>query len=93
MKTAPTPTLLYIRQSVTRDKSESIPMQVERCTEAAAHLGAVIVDTLIEPPSTSGYKNRGRSRPKQVERVAVEVVHLDDPPSTGDLRLGHHLCR
>jgi len=58
------PTLLYIRQSVTRDKSESIPMQVERCTEAAAHLGAVIVDTLVEPPSTSGYKNRGRTRPR-----------------------------
>lgn len=67
MKNAPTPTLLYIRQSVTRDRSESIPMQVERCTEAAAHLGAVIVDTLIEPPSTSGYKNRGRSRPKFLE--------------------------
>lgn len=60
----PIPTLLYIRQSVTRDKSESIPMQVERCSEAAEHLGAVIVDTLIEPPSTSGYKDRGRSRPK-----------------------------
>ena len=26
---APVPTLLYIRQSVTRDKSESIPMQIE----------------------------------------------------------------
>ncbi len=58
------PTLLYIRQSVTRDRSESIPTQVERCTEAAAHLGAVIVDTLVEPPSTSGYKDRGRGRPR-----------------------------
>jgi DNA invertase Pin-like site-specific DNA recombinase len=56
--------LLYIRQSVTRDKSESIQMQVERCSEAAERLGAVIVDTLIEPPSTSGYKDRGRGRPK-----------------------------
>ncbi len=62
MTVEPIPTLLYIRQSVTREKSESIPMQIERCTEAAAHLGAVIVDTLVEPPSTSGYKNRGRSR-------------------------------
>ncbi len=39
-------------------------MQIERCTEAAAHLGAEIVDVLVEPPSTSGYKNRGRSRPQ-----------------------------
>jgi site-specific DNA recombinase len=58
------PTLLYIRQSVTRDRSESIPTQVERCTEAAGHFGALIVDTLIEPPSTSGYKDRGRGRPR-----------------------------
>ncbi len=58
------PTLLYIRQSVTRDRSESIPTQVERCTEAAGHFGAVIVETLVEPPSTSGYKDRGRGRPR-----------------------------
>lgn len=73
MSTKPIRTLLYIRQSVTRDKSESIPMQVERCSEAAERLGAVIVDTLIEPPSTSGYKDRGRSRPKfldLLERIA-----------------------
>lgn len=64
MAAEPIPTLLYIRQSVTRDRSESIPMQVERCTEAAGRLGAVIVDTLVEPPSTSGYKDRGRGRPR-----------------------------
>ncbi|MBW3548635.1 MAG: recombinase family protein, partial [Actinobacteria bacterium] len=49
---------------MTRDRSESIPTQVERCTEAAGHFGAVILDTLVEPPSTSGYKNRGRGRPR-----------------------------
>jgi DNA invertase Pin-like site-specific DNA recombinase len=64
MSPEPIPTLLYIRQSVTRDRSESIPTQVERCTEAADRFEAVIVDTLIEPPSTSGYKDRGRGRPR-----------------------------
>lgn len=49
---------------MTRDRSESIPTQIERCTEAAARFGAVIVDTLVEPPSTSGYKDRGRGRPR-----------------------------
>ncbi|MBV8984202.1 MAG: recombinase family protein, partial [Acidimicrobiia bacterium] len=58
------PTILYVRQSITRDRSESIPTQIERCTSAAAALGAEIVDTLVEPPSTSGYKDRGRRRPK-----------------------------
>jgi site-specific DNA recombinase len=64
MAVEPIPTLLYIRQSVTRDRSESIPTQVERCTEAAGRFGAVILDTMVEPPSTSGYKDRGRSRPR-----------------------------
>lgn len=64
MVSEPIPTLLYIRQSVTRERSESIPTQIERCTEAAGHFGAVIVDTLVEPPSTSGYKDRGRGRPR-----------------------------
>lgn len=41
------------------DKSESIPLQIERCTETAKALGAEIVETLVEPPSTSGFKDRG----------------------------------
>lgn len=67
------PTILYVRQSVTADGSESIPMQIDVCTEAASRFGAEIIDTLVEPPSTSGYKNRGRGRPKfrdLVERIA-----------------------
>jgi site-specific DNA recombinase len=58
------PTILYIRQSVTRETSESIATQIELCTEAAPRLGAEIIETLVEPPSTSGYRNRGRDRPK-----------------------------
>jgi DNA invertase Pin-like site-specific DNA recombinase len=67
MRAESIPALLYIRQSVTRDRSESIPTQVERCTEAAARFEVVIVDTLVEPPSTSGYKDRGRGRPRFVD--------------------------
>ena len=66
-----TPTVLYIRQSVTRDKSESIPLQIERCTDAARHLGAEIVETLVEPPSTSGFKDRGRGRPRFLDLLEL----------------------
>jgi DNA invertase Pin-like site-specific DNA recombinase len=66
-----TPTVLYIRQSLTRDKSESIPLQIERCTEAAQHLGAEIVETLVEPPSTSGFKDRGRGRPRFLDLLEL----------------------
>jgi DNA invertase Pin-like site-specific DNA recombinase len=65
----PIPTVLYIRQSVTRDKSESIAMQVDVCTEAAPRYGADIVEVLVEPPSTSGYKNRGRDRKKFLDAL------------------------
>src|SRR6266511_2363427 len=61
------PTLLYVRQSLTRAGSESIATQIEVCTDAAPRLGARIVDVLEEPPSTSAYKDRGRSRPKFLE--------------------------
>ena len=71
MTAALTPTVLYIRQSLTRDKSESIPIQIERCTEVAKALGAEIVETLVEPPSTSGFKNRGRSRPRFLDLLEL----------------------
>ncbi len=65
------PTVLYIRQSLTRDRSESIPLQIERCTEAAKALGAEIVETLVEPPSTSGFKDRGRTRPRFLDLLEL----------------------
>ncbi len=75
--TNPVPTLLYIRQSLTREGSESIPTQIDVCTDAAPRLGAVIVDTLVERPSTSGYKDRGRSRPKfkAFEKAGCDIGH------------------
>lgn len=56
--------VIYARQSVTRDGSESLTSQVEQCERAAERLGLEVVTTLVEPPSTSGYRDRGRRRPR-----------------------------
>jgi DNA invertase Pin-like site-specific DNA recombinase len=58
----PTRAAIYARQSKTGEGSESLELQVERCREAAARHGLQVVAELVEPPSTSGYKNRGRDR-------------------------------
>lgn len=55
---------VYARQSITREGSVSLDVQVEACREAAKRLKVDVVVELIEAPSTSGYRNRGRSRPK-----------------------------
>ena len=46
------------------DGSESIDNQIETCRIAAERMGVKVVSVLAEPPSTSGYKNRGKSRAK-----------------------------
>lgn len=56
--------VVYARQSKTRDGSESIETQIEACKAACERLGYDVVAVLAEPPSTSGYKNRGKSREK-----------------------------
>ena len=56
--------VIYARQSKTRDGSESIDAQIEACRTACERLGFEVVAVLAEPPSTSGYKNRGKSRSK-----------------------------
>lgn len=56
--------VIYARQSRTRDGSESLETQVETCKAACERYGYEVVAVLVEPPSTSGYKNRGKSRPK-----------------------------
>ena len=66
-----TPVFGYIRQSKTRDGSESIPIQKEAIERAAPLLNATIVGWFIEPPSTSGYKNRGRKRPEFPKMLAA----------------------
>jgi DNA invertase Pin-like site-specific DNA recombinase len=55
---------IYARQSITREGSASLDVQVEACREAAARLKLDVVAELVEAPSTSGYSNRGRNRPK-----------------------------
>ncbi len=55
---------IYARQSITREGSASLDVQVEACRDAAARLKLDVVAELVEAPSTSGYSNRGRNRPK-----------------------------
>lgn len=62
--------VIYARQSKTRDGSESIETQLEACRTAADRFGFNVVATLAEPPSTSGYKNRGKSRAKFKQLLA-----------------------
>lgn len=50
---------MYARQSITREGSASLDVQVESCREAAKRLKVDVVAELIEAPSTSGYENRG----------------------------------
>lgn len=54
--------VIYARQSRTREGSESIETQLEACRLAAERFGFEVVRILAEPPSTSGYKNRGKNR-------------------------------
>src|SRR5680860_647514 len=67
---------VYARQSITREGSASLDVQVESCREAAGRLRVEVVAELIEAPSTSGYKNRGRSRPKFQE--LLELIRTGD---------------
>src|SRR4051812_7662752 len=55
---------IYARQSITREGSASLDIQVDTCRDVAARFGLTVTHELIEPPSTSGYKNRGRDRPR-----------------------------
>lgn len=55
---------IYARQSITREGSASLDTQVEACRQAAERLAATVTVELVEAPSTSGYRNRGRSRPR-----------------------------
>jgi DNA invertase Pin-like site-specific DNA recombinase len=46
-------TVIYARQSRTREGSESLETQVEVCRQAAERFGYEVVAELVEPPSTS----------------------------------------
>jgi DNA invertase Pin-like site-specific DNA recombinase len=73
---------IYARQSITREGSASLDVQVEACREAAARLKLDIVAELVEAPSTSGYSNRG-PEPTEVRRAA-----RPHPAGRGRLRRG-----
>jgi site-specific DNA recombinase len=83
--------VVYARQSVTREGSESLDTQVQVCREAAGRFGLEVVAELVEPPSTSGYKNRGTSRTKFKEllngfrdhRWEVVIAYKTDRLSRG----------
>jgi DNA invertase Pin-like site-specific DNA recombinase len=48
-----------------------LDLQVEQCREIADRHGLEVVVELVEPPSTSGYKNRGRDRAKFNELIEL----------------------
>lgn len=62
---------IYARQSITREGSASLDVQIEACRDAAKRLRLDVVSELVEAPSTSGYRNRGRSRPKFQELLEL----------------------
>lgn len=68
--------VIYARQSITREGSASLDTQVDACREAAARLNVRVVAELVEAPSTSGYRDRGRSRPRFQE--LLELIRAGD---------------
>lgn len=83
--------VIYGRQSRTRDGSGSISTQTAACRKAAKAFGVKVVTEIIEPPSTSAYKSRGRARPRFPELldlvrsggVDVVIVYMTDRLSRG----------
>ena len=92
---------IYARQSVTPPKkgerevliggSVSLDEQVRQCRDAAPRLGIDVVVDLVEKPSTSGYKERGRNRPEFKEllehirtgRIDCVIAYKTDRLSRG----------
>lgn len=64
--------IILARQSRTRDRSESLPAQVESGRATAERFDIDVVAEFVEPPSTSGSKDRGRSR--HHFRQVVEMI-------------------
>lgn len=83
--------VLYERQSRTADGSESLSTQRAANLKAAEQYGLEIVAEIIEPPSTSAYRDRGRSRPRFPElldmirsgQATVVVAYKTDRLSRG----------
>lgn len=90
-KSASPKAVIYARQSLTREGSESLDTQVDACQLAAKRLGCHVEAVLVEPPSTSGYKHRGTKREKFKElldgfaagRWQVVIAYKTDRLSRG----------
>jgi DNA invertase Pin-like site-specific DNA recombinase len=82
---------IYARQSHTNEGSASLAIQMETCRETANRFDLEVTHELIEPPSTSGFQNRGRNRSKfkellgLIESGAIDavVVYSTDRLSRG----------
>ena len=53
---------IYARQSNTTEGSQSLAIQVDACRRLAERFEVEVIHELVEPPSTSAYKDRGRTR-------------------------------
>ncbi|MBV8305022.1 MAG: recombinase family protein, partial [Acidimicrobiia bacterium] len=68
---APLAGVIYGRQSRTREGSESLDLQEKACRDAAKRHGVEVLKVILEPPSTSAFKDRGRRRPRFPELVKI----------------------
>lgn len=83
--------VIYGRQSKTKDGSASIAVQTAACRKVAKQFKVNVVTEIIEPPSTSAFKGRGRTRPRFPEllelvrsgTVEVVIVYMTDRLSRG----------
>lgn len=72
--------VIYGRQSKTKERSESVALQLKTCRTAAKNAKVKVVAEISEPPSTGAYKKRGTTRPRWPELLelvrtgAVQVV-------------------
>jgi len=73
---------IYARQSITREGSPSLDVHIEACRDKAKRLKVEVAAELVEARSTSGYRTRGRSRPK------FQKASRADPRRRGRLRGG-----
>lgn len=75
----PTTAVVYGRQSRTVGDTTSREDQVRVCTAEAERHGLEVVEVVLEPPSTSAFKNRGSDRlewPRLLELVRLRKVEV-----------------
>lgn len=77
--------VIYARQSRTKDGSESLATQERVGRETCERFRVEVVDVLTERPSTSGYKGRGRERPRFLE--LLELIKAGEVDTVVALRL------